>query len=222
MKTLINKHFSHFYDKAFLWSFVSSFVFLAIALFVNFYASIYATKVASEPVTDIILSNIRVYDVDQIFIWGPWVLFIFIFIVSIKKTYRFPFIVKSIALFVLIRSVFITLTHIGPFPSAILVDSTRFISTFTSGGDLFFSAHTGLPFLMTLIFWKEKGMRYIMLATSILFGIVVLMGHLHYTIDVVAAFFITYSIYSIAEQFFRKDMEYFHYGLKGNEVPGNF
>lgn len=222
MKNIINKHFSHFYDKDFLQSFASSVMLLAFALFVNFYASLYATEVASAPVTDIVLSNIRVYDVDQIFIYGPWVLFIFIFIVSIRKTYRFPFIVKSIALFVLIRSFFITLTHIGPFPSAILVDSTKFITTFTAGGDLFFSAHTGLPFLMTLIFWKEKGMRYIMFATSLLFGAVVLMGHLHYTIDVVAAFFITYSIYSIAENFFKKDMEYFHYGIKGDQVPGNF
>jgi hypothetical protein len=222
MKTVINKHFSHFYDKAFVQSFLSSIILLAFALFVNFYASLYATKVASSSVTDIVLSNIRVYDVDQIFIFGPWVLFVFIFITSIGKTYRFPFIVKSIALFVLIRSFFITLTHIGPFPSAILVDSTRFISTFTAGGDLFFSAHTGLPFLMTLIFWKEKGMRYIMLATSLFFGTIVLMGHLHYTIDVVAAFFITYSIYALAETFFKKDMQYFHYGLKGDEVPGNF
>lgn len=218
MKTIINKHFLHFYDKAFVLSFLSSIILLAFALFVNFYASLYATKVASAPVTDIVLSNIRVYDVDQIFIYGPWVLFVFIFIVSIQKTYRFPFIVKSIALFVLVRSFFITLTHIGPFPSAILIDSTKFISTFTAGGDLFFSAHTGLPFLMTLVFWKEKGMRYIMLATSILFGTVVLMGHLHYTIDVVAAFFITYSIYSIAEQLFKRDMEYFHDGLNKDEV----
>ncbi len=221
MKTVINKHFSHFYDKSFLLSFTYSVLLLFVSLFVNFYASLYATRVASAPVTDIVLSNIRVYDVDAIFIYGPWIMWIFIAVMNIKKTYRFPFIMKSIAIFVLIRSVFITLTHIGPFPTALIVDS-KLINPFTSGSDLFFSAHTGLPFLMTLVFWKERIMRYILLTSSIFFGIIVLMGHLHYTIDVVAAFFITYSIYSIAEVFFKKDMEYFHYGLNRNQIPGDF
>ncbi len=218
MKAIFNTHFSHFSDREFIKSFVYSFALLIASLFVNFYASTYATKVASAPVTDIILSNIRVYDVDMIFIYGPWVLWIFLFLVVIPKSYRIPFIVKNIALFVIIRSIFITLTHIGPFPTAISVLSTKMISNFTAGGDLFFSAHTGLPFLMTLVFWKDKVLRYILLASSLFFGAVVLMGHLHYTIDVVAAFFITYSIYSIAEQLFRKDKIYFDNGPSKSEI----
>ena len=71
---------------------------------------------------------------------------------------------------------------------------------------------------MTLVFWKDKILRYLLLASSLFFGTVVLMGHLHYTIDVVAAFFITYSIYSIATVFFKKDMEYFYNGPTKKEV----
>lgn len=218
MKAIFNTHFSHFSDRDFIKSFVFSFVLLIVSLFVNFYASLYATKVASASVTDIILSNIRVYDVDMIFIYGPWILWIFLFIIVLPKSYRIPFTIKSIALFVLIRSVFITLTHIGQFPTATVVLTTKLITNFTAGGDLFFSAHTGLPFLMALVFWKDKILRYILMATSIFFGVVVLMGHLHYTIDVVAAFFITYSIYSISTVFFKKDMEYFNNGLTKKEA----
>ena len=205
MKVIFNTYFSHFSNKDFIKSFVTAFLLLIISLFVNFYASMYATKVASTPVTDIILSNIRVYDVDMIFVYGPWIFWLFITVITISKPFRIPFIVKSIALFVLIRSVFITLTHIGPFPTATLIEPSRFISDFTSTGDLFFSAHTGLPFLMTLVFWKDKIIRYITLSASVFFGAVVLMGHLHYTIDVVGAFFITYTIYSIAGVFFKND-----------------
>ncbi|MBI3904685.1 MAG: hypothetical protein HY309_03785 [Pseudomonas fluorescens] len=44
-----------------------------------------------------------------------------------------------------------------------------------------------------------------MLFFSVLFGISVLLGHLHYSIDVFGAFFITYSIFCLAKKFFPKD-----------------
>ena len=212
MKLILNTYFSHFSDKDYIKSFIFSVGLLFASLYVNFYASLYASKVASAPVTDIILSNIRVYDVESIFVYGPWIFWIFITIITISKPNRIPFIIKNIAMFVLIRSVFITLTHIGPFPTATLIESSKLVNNFTSTGDLFFSAHTGLPFLMCLVFWKEKIWRYIMLVTSIFFGAVVLMGHLHYTIDVVAAFFITYSIFSLSIFFFKKDFDFFNNG----------
>jgi hypothetical protein len=209
MKEIKETYTKHFTDRDFLVSFFSAFAILICALFINFYAGLYATKSASNAVTDIVLSNIRVYNVDKIFIYGPWIFWIFVTLFVISKPYKIPFIVKSIALFVVIRSIFISLTHIGPFPTQLVIDSTRLISDFTSGGDLFFSAHTGLPFLMALIFWNHKYLRVFFVATSIMFGIVVLMGHLHYSIDVFAAFFITYSIFHISEVLFKKDFKMF-------------
>lgn len=65
--------------------------------------------------------------------------------------------------------------------------------------DLFFSAHTGLPFLLALEFWDNKILRYIFLLSSLGGATLVFLGHIHYSIDVLAAFFITYSVFQITK-----------------------
>jgi membrane-associated phospholipid phosphatase len=59
---------------------------------------------------------------------------------------------------------------------------------------------------MALILWDNRLLRYIFLCASVVFGVVVLLGHLHYSIDVFAAFFITYGIYQIATKLFKKEL----------------
>ena len=205
MKIWFQKLENSFKDKNFTTALLVGFLFLTISLMINYVAGTYATERASLPVTDIILSNIPVFDVDGIFIYGPIVFWIFAGLVLAYNPKKIPFALKSIALFIIVRSIFISLTHIGPFPTQAIINSTDFFSKFTFGGDLFFSGHTGLPFLMALIFWQEKNLRYIFIISSIIFGAVVLMGHLHYSIDVLAAFFITYSIFHMALFLFKKD-----------------
>jgi len=214
----IKSYAAHFKNKKYLEAVLRSLVFIAIALVVNFYAGTYALEKISNPVTDLILSNIPVFDVDALFLYGPIVLTLLITALCLKKPERIPFVVSSVALFLVIRSVFVTLTHIGPFPTRATIDySTRIVRDLTFGGDLFFSGHTGLPYLMALIFWQNKFWRYFFIATSIFFGIVVLLGHLHYSIDVLAAFFITYSIYHIAVVFFRQEKKFFDRGVPRND-----
>ncbi len=171
----------------------------------NFYAGTYATREASSSVTDIILSNTRVYDVDGLFVYGALFLILFIGGLCFARPRRFPFVLFSLTVFIFTRSIFISLTHIGPFPGSVALDLGTVTSKFIFGGDLFFSGHTGIPFLMGLIFWREPIISYIFFAWSIFFGIVVLLGHLHYSIDVLSAFFITYTIYHMACYFFPKE-----------------
>lgn len=199
--TILEEHIT---KKDLFFSSISACMLLGVSLVVNFYAGTYATQNASNAVTDIILDNVRVRDLDGIFIYGPLVLFAFIIVLISRKPTRIPFTLKTIALFVLIRSLFVNLTHIGPFPDQILIHSS-IIDKFTFAGDLFFSAHAGLPFLFALVFWESIYLRFFFIASSLFFGVVVLLAHLHYSIDVLSAFFITYTIYRIAEGIFKKD-----------------
>lgn len=219
-KKVVERYFSAFEEKGFGWFYLISIIVLFASLFVNYYASVYATESMSNAVTDVILSNIRIYDVDSIFVYGPFVLWICVTLFLIIHPNKVPFTLKSVTLFILIRSVFISLTHIGPFPTGVTVEAIpNLIKYFTAGGDLFFSAHTGLPFLLALIFWKHWLPRVSLIITSVFFGVIVLMGHYHYTIDVVAAFFITYSIYKMSVYLFKRDYGYFQKSSGGIIPP---
>ena len=204
---VLKRYKTCFRDRDYVLSFVLSFIFFILSAIVSFFAIVYATENAGSPVTDFILSNIPVFDVDGLFMYGPIVFGIIIAFYLILNPKKIPFSLKSIALFLCIRSIAINLTHIGPFPTHIQINpfGGGFLKTFISGNDLFFSGHTGLPFLLALIFWNKKFMRYVCLFVSVFFGAVVLMAHLHYSIDVFAAFFITYSVFKIAEALFKKD-----------------
>lgn len=213
MTEFLRKYKLQLSNKDFLRSLFLAFLFLSASLVANFYAGLYAAEKASNYVTDLVLSNTRAFDVDGIFVYGFMSFLIFIVFLCAVEPKRIPFTIKSIALFVFIRSVFISLTHIGPFPTSAIIDSSV-AGDLTFGADLFFSSHTGLPFLMALVFWDNAYLRAFFITTAAFFGLVVLLGHLHYSIDVLAAFFITYSIYRIAEIVFKKDKETFALGIK--------
>lgn len=220
--TIKERYKELFSDRRFARSYVTSFLFLFISLFINYFLALYAFKRASNYVDDIVLSNIQTYNVDIIFSWGPIIFWVVLAFFLFGYPRKMPFTLKSVALFVVIRALFISLTHLGPplnqtplttFNSNMIADffNTNPAGSFilSSGADLFFSGHTGLPFLLALIFWRNKGLRVYCLATSVFFGIVVLLGHLHYSIDVASAFFITYGISHIANNIFRADKDRF-------------
>ena len=214
---------NYFTDKGYLLSLFGAFILLGTSLIIQFFINGYVTRSISEPVTDIILSNTRVYDVGWIFVWGAVLLTFIGLFVGIKKPNYLPFAFKSVAIFTLIRSVFISLTHISPFPTHALISSVFFnqeaFKGIFTGNDLFFSGHTGLPFLLALMVWNiDKRLRYIFLGFSFMFAIIVLLGHLHYSIDVLSAFFITYTIFNICKYFFKKDWKLFENDLKKDET----
>ena len=192
----------NFSDKSFLISFFGGILLLTISLVTQFFVIDYVNSLSSTPVTDIILSNIRVYDVGGIFVYGSIILTILGVFLGLRRLNFMPFAMKSLALFTLIRAVFVTLTHISPFPTHTIINLPFFLnneafSGIFTGNDLFFSGHTGLPFLLALIFWQYRTERTIFMGFSIMFAIVVLLGHIHYSIDVLSAYFITFSIFQI-------------------------
>jgi hypothetical protein len=145
--------------------------------------------------------------VDLVFFEGFAIFLVVATLIGLKDPKKIPFAIKSIALFILIRSVFIMLTHLALPLRHSEIEFHSFFSKISGGNDMFFSSHTGLPYLIALIFWENKNLRYFFIGASIVFAVSVLLGHLHYSIDVFAAYFITYSIFHVSKRFFAKDYE---------------
>lgn len=183
------------------------------SLGLNYVANSYSEAQTGSVVQDIILKNIPVLNIAFLYLDGFNLFLIFVVIVGLHEPHRLPFMLKTIALFIAVRSFFIVLTHLSiPLPAmydAIYFPAGTFSNFFSSGNDLFFSGHTGFPFLMSLLFWKNKILRYVFLGCSLFFGTTVLFAHVHYSIDVFGAFFITYAIYDLAILAFKKDHELF-------------
>jgi hypothetical protein len=206
---IIREHATVWSNSAFAVSTFVSLLFLGTSLVINYYTGEYATDRASNPVTDLILSNIPVFNLGAIFVYGAVVLAMFVLLLLLIYPRMIPFTIKSVALFILTRSLFISLTHIAPFPEQAVLHS-NLLERLSFDGDLFFSGHTGLPFLLSLVFWEHPVLRFFFILCSIFFGVVVLLAHLHYSIDVLAAFFITFSIYRLSELAFPHDQKFTH------------
>jgi len=70
--------------------------------------------------------------------------------------------------------------------------------------DLFFSGHTTTVFLIFLCL-KKKSDRIYALSASVLLGILLLVQHVHYTIDVLAAPAFTYAVFRLTVKFIKPE-----------------
>jgi hypothetical protein len=218
MHSMWNRYKEAWRSSEFRISFLFALLLFSGALWVNSLAIKFATEHASNPVNDIILSNTRAYEVDGLFVYGTLIMVLFSFFVVFAHPKRIPFALHALTLFILIRAVFTSLTHTGPFEETYVSDFGTIINHAFFGADHFFSGHTGMPFLGALAFWHIPWIRYSFIAASIFFATVVLLGHLHYTIDVAAAFFITYAIYHIAIQIFPREHRLFKADTPGSDL----
>ncbi len=218
MHTVLARYKKTWHDRDFRTSLPLAILLFLLSLVINSYAIRYATEFASNPVTDIILSNTRAYEVDALFVWGTLIVGVFSMLVIFAHPKRIPFVLHALTLFILIRAAFTSMTHTGPFEETYISDFGTVINHAFFGADHFFSGHTGMPFLGALAFWHIPWIRNSFLAASAFFAVVVLLGHLHYTIDVAAAFFITYAIYHIAIQLFRREHRLFKDDTPGSAI----
>jgi membrane-associated phospholipid phosphatase len=65
--------------------------------------------------------------------------------------------------------------------------------------DLFFSGHTATTLLLLLYAWRDPPLRWAMLVGHVAVVASVFFSHLHYTIDVVGAYAITFSLFVLRE-----------------------
>jgi hypothetical protein len=186
-----------FGNRAYVRSVSEGAVFLAASSIAIYAAVTYATIHASNYVTDFVLSRVGPFNVRFVFIYGTFTAFAITASLLAWRPNRLPFALKAMALFLLVRAVFVALTHMAPSP----IDPQQpapFFNSIFYGSDLFFSGHTGLPFLAALAFWHIPQWRMFYLALTAFFGSIVLLGHYHYSIDVLAALFITHGVFQVS------------------------
>ena len=217
-KELARRYKTYYADRDYRLAAWGSFALFLASIGASLLAGHFANINATNPAADIILSNTPALNVDWFFVVGTAIFTLYLGGISLAHPRRIPFTLCALAVFFFIRAGFISMTHIAPFPIRATMDFGITARHYFFGSDLFFSGHTGAPFLMALIFWESRALRYIFLAWSIFFAAVVLLGHLHYTIDVASAFFITYSIFHIAEWAFPELRELFYSDEEPDEL----
>lgn len=195
-------------SRTYLRSLTEGAAFLAASTIAIFAAVSYATVHASNHVTDFVLSRVGPFNVRFLFVYGTFTAFVLTAGLLASRPNRLPFAFKATALFLLVRAVFVALTHMAPSPIEPQQPAPFFNSIFY-GGDLFFSGHTGLPLLAALAFWHMPRWRMFYLALTAFFGTIVLLGHYHYSIDVLAALFITHGVFQVSCWLFARDYTLF-------------
>src|SRR5437660_4958785 len=98
-------------NRAYVRSLSEGAAFLAASAIAIFASVTYATVHASNYVTDFVLSRVGPYNVRFLFIYGTFAAFAVTAGLLAWRPNRLPFALKATALFLLVRAVFVALTH---------------------------------------------------------------------------------------------------------------
>jgi hypothetical protein len=154
---------------------------------------------------DMVLDHIPLVDVSALHIYGASLFWVYILCLCILRPEVLVFALKTTALFLIVRSGCVVMTHMGP-PENLLELPSNIAALYIYKGDLFFSGHVGGPFLFALILWKYPLLRTLCICAAIFFSAVVLLGRIHYSIDVFASYFIAHSVCVMARRIFADDL----------------
>ena len=148
---------------------------------------------------DFVLDAIPAIDVSIPTFVVIWSVVLLVFYRIYQNPRLFLVIAYGFILMCILRVLTISLLPLHPPPGLIVLKDP--IANIAYGGngifitkDLFYSGHTGNMFLFFLCL-EHKWDKIIALTASFLVGILVMVQHIHYSIDVFAAFLFTYFIY---------------------------
>lgn len=196
-------------------SFFNGILLFSLALIIQHFAYNYIDNgVNGTHVGDLLLDNLPSINLDLFVVQGALLSTFLILCLFIAKPEYLLFSIKAMAFFIITRSFFISLTHLGTSPDEVSLNTHSIgfgIYDFLYNGknDFFFSGHTGASFMFALIFWKEKFWRVLFLVISLIFAASMILSHRHYSIDIFAAPFISYGIFIISQKMFKKDFKFF-------------
>ncbi len=182
---------------------------------VNYYATEFNDTFTYPSVGDSILDNLPTYNLEFLYGFGIYILLAIILVYAfLFVPERGPFILKTYGFLFLLRGIFMLLTNYGPpagfFYAGGVTPDSFVMDRFLFKNDLFFSGHVAIPFMAYLLFrGTNKYIEAFMLIGSFAMAVTVLLMHIHYSIDVVAAYFITYGVYAFSNEVFVKLNEKF-------------
>lgn len=153
---------------------------------------------------DPILQLIPAVDVSLATFLVIWSMTIFLWVRMLQNPSLFLVTLCSMVLLFLSRLISISLLPLDP-PVGLIPLKDPIVNLFYGGTnvfitkDLFYSGHTSTQFLFFLCLHKRRD-KLIALAASLVVATLVLVQHVHYTIDVVFAFVFTWPIYLIGKR----------------------
>lgn len=193
---------SHVRDEGFrLKLIIGSVVLIAILISFPFFFQ-YIEARSGRPLNDVLLDKLPAMNVSVPVFLAIWSVTLLFFVRSVKApklflTYMYGYIFVTLA-----RFVTISLIPLDPPADLIpLVDpiSNQFYGESYITRDLFFSGHTSTVCLFFFCFHR-KWDRLIALFCTIVVGFLVLVQHVHYTIDVIAAPLFTFVCFLMAQK----------------------
>jgi len=179
-------------------------VFLILAFFPIFFQII--EKRNGRPLNDWLLDRVPAHDVSIlifILIWATTLLLLVRVVRSPEILLEFLW---AYALLSLTRMSTIILVNLDPPRYLIpLIDpiTNSFYGARYVTRDLFFSGHTSTVFLMGFCF-KRQIDRWLSFCAATAVGILLLIQHVHYTVDIIASPVITYLIYWLSRKYLTK------------------
>lgn len=203
----VNNVTSYAYDKSYGWSeawqdrlfrtklITGLLLFSGLLIFLPYFFA-YIEKRDGAVLTDWLLQYIPAIDFSVLIFIIIWSVFLLAIVRSVQEPAIFlTMLLCSVAL-LLLRIITIYLFALNP-PEGLIVLRDP-ITSLTYGGrgifitkDLFFSGHTSNLFMVYLCLPKRKDKIFVLLG-SIAVGILVLVQHVHYSMDVISAFIITF------------------------------
>ncbi|MEO5888881.1 MAG: phosphatase PAP2-related protein [Ferruginibacter sp.] len=178
-------------------------VFTAIMLLLPYFFAIIEAR-EGVVLNDWLLQKVPAYDCSVtifIFLWSTGVLAI---VRSVQQPAIFIRMIYLLIAITLVRVLTISLFPLDPPPGIIHLRDP--LTSLTYGGpqlfitkDLFFSGHTSNLLMIYLCFQKKRDKQFALIAT-IMVGSLVLVQHVHYSVDVLIAVVFTYCLVKFSKR----------------------
>jgi membrane-associated phospholipid phosphatase len=153
----------------------------------NAFMGMYVTTRGGPALNDIFLDAVTRVDVVWLHLFLSSVMYTLVIGIFVFFPRRAPFLLWTLVTVILLRVCALPLTELGMY-----VDAVRIDSEYTFGGDLFFSGHVAIATTLVYFYWDTPLLRALTLGMlTVTIGTLIL-GHLHYSIDIFTGLFVGY------------------------------